>query len=256
MMASSPQLQASTIGVVLPVYNESAALRELLDDIHAALDAYGLPHEIVVVDDGSTDGSAGIARLAGEHVPVRVIRHETNGGYGKALRTGLYEACERASIVVTMDADGTHDPGLIPALAAEVANGCDVAIASRFQPGGEEIGVPWNRRLLSHGARWVFGVVFREKNVRDYTSGYRAYRAVLIRDILDDGAPVEFPSQPGFTAGLELMLRAGDKGARFSEVPLVLRYDRKRSVSKLKVWRTLRQYAALTGAHKLSRLNR
>ena len=251
-MAAVPPIQASTIGVVLPVYNESAALAGLLEDIHAALDAHGFLHEIVVVDDGSTDDSAGIARLVGGHVPVRVIQHETNGGYGEALRTGLSEASACSGIVVTMDADGTHDPGLIPALAAAVANGCDVAIASRFRPGGKEIGVPWNRLLLSHGARWVFGLVFRAENVRDYTSGYRAYRAGLIRDILDDGAPAAFPRQPGFTAGLELMLRAGEKGARFAEVPLVLRYDRKRSVSKLKVWRTLRQYAALTAAHKVS----
>jgi dolichol-phosphate mannosyltransferase len=255
-MSSSNLRPQATVGIVLPTYNESSALADLLRDIHRTLEGAGLSYEVVVVDDGSSDGSGNIAAQAGIESPVRVVRHERNRGYGQALRSG-FEACTGPSIVVTMDADGTHDPNLIPSLANAVANGCDVAIASRFQPGGEEVGVPWNRRLLSHGARWVFGTLFPEENVRDYTSGYRAYRAEVIRAILEDGeSGGGFPQQSGFTAGLELMLRARENGARFGEVPLVLRYDRKRSESKLKIWRTLRQYAALTTAYTASRANR
>lgn len=237
-----------TVGIVLPAFNESDAILDLLRDIQRSLEPAGLTYEIVVVDDGSSDGTGELARQASEDLPVRVVRHDPNRGYGHALRTG-FEACEGAEYIVTMDADGTHDPDLIPALVAMVANGCDVAIASRFQPGGLEVGVPWNRRLLSHGARQVFGALFPVDHVRDFTSGYRAYRVELLRAVLEDDSAGGFPEYSGFTAGLELMLRARDLGARFGEVPLVLRYDRKRSESKLRVWRTLRQYAALTTAH-------
>jgi dolichol-phosphate mannosyltransferase len=234
--------------VVLPAYNESADLGAVLAHIGAALAPAGR-HEILVVDDGSTDETSAIAGRAALNLPVRVLSHPVNRGYGRALRTGLMEAVRSGGTVITLDADGSHDPALIASMLVEIEAGYDLVIASRFRVGGAEIGVPWNRRLLSRSASLVFRSTLSMDGVRDYTSGYRAYRSTLLERMIGARGEGAFLSSANFAAGFELLLNAASLGARVTEVPLILHYDRKRSASKMRVARDLPPYLSLLVGH-------
>ena len=234
--------------VVLPAYNEGAGLGALLVDIATAVGPVG-PYEILVVDDGSTDETSSIARRAAHNFPVRVLSHSKNLDYGRALQTGLIEAFRNGGTVVTLDADGSHDPTLIASMRVEIEAGYDLVIASRFRPGGAEIGVPWNRRLLSRSASLIFQSTLSIGDVRDYTSGYRAYRSSLVQRMVRARGEKGFLSSASFAAGFELLLEAASLGARITEIPLILRYDLKQSASKMRVTRELPPYFALLVGH-------
>jgi dolichol-phosphate mannosyltransferase len=234
--------------VVLPAYNESAGLGALLVDIAGAVGPTG-PYEILVVDDGSTDETSTIATRAAQCFPVRVLSHSINLGYGRALRTGLLAAVPNGGTVVTLDADESHDPGLIPGMLKKVEAGYDLVIASRFQQGGAEIGVPWRRRLLSRCAGVVFRSTLSVADVSDYTSGYRAYRTSLLEGMMRIRGPKGFLRSTTFAAGFELLLNAVSLEARIAEIPLQLHYDRKRSTSKMRVTRDLPPYFSLLLGH-------
>lgn len=233
------------LSIVLPAYNEAAGLSDLLDRVRAAVHDRMPAYEIVVVDDGSTDATASIAEAAAERMPLRLVRHPANQGYGRALRTGILDALERADVVVTLDADESHDPALVLELVAAIEAGADVVVASRFVEGGREVGVPWNRRILSHGASLLYRIVLPVPGVRDYTCGYRAFRAGFLETVVDRLGRDDFLSEAGFAAGLELLLQVAEAGAEIVEVPLVLRYDQKQSESKMRVGRTMARHLAM-----------
>jgi exopolysaccharide biosynthesis polyprenyl glycosylphosphotransferase len=233
----------SRLAVVLPAYNEEASLESLLWRIHRALNSYD--YWIVVVDDGSSDETAAIARRLSDQIPIRLVCHGTNRGYGAAIRTGMLAGREIADSVVTMDADDSHDPSLIPLMLTTLECGSDLIIASRFVPGGRMVGVPFHRTMLSYGAAVVFDLLIRIPGVKDYTCGYRAYSGDLIDRFVATWGRDRFVIEPGFCVGVELLAKADVLGASLSEVPLVLRYDRKLSDSKLDLRSTLLGYVDL-----------
>src|SRR5258705_8936510 len=113
-------------------------------------------------------------------MPIHVMTHEVNRGLGATIRDGLVRAVELAGprdIIVTMDADDTHAPGLILRMVRMISEGHDVVIASRYRNGSRCVGVPLHRRALSLVASWLFRAVFPIRGVKDYTCGYRAYHA-------------------------------------------------------------------------------
>lgn len=167
--------------VVLPAFNEEASLPPLLRRLADVARTERLT--VWVVDDGSTDGTVAVAGAGSGDLDVRVVRHAVNLGLGRAVLSGLRAALEEAGpddTVVVMDADDTHDPALLRALQAEIDAGADVAICSRFVPGGDDRTAPLGRRLLSRGAAKLFHHALDVDGVRDFTSGYRAYRASLL----------------------------------------------------------------------------
>jgi dolichol-phosphate mannosyltransferase len=244
--------EAATIRVALPAYNEGESLLELLESLHATLREAKLPHEIVVVDDGSTDNTAAIALEAELTMPVRLVKHERNQGLAGALRTGLVDAVRHAGphdVIITMDSDNTHPAGLIPRMLGLVREGHDVVIASRFQQGSRVIGVPFDRVLLSIAARLVFRLALPIPGVRDYTCGFRAYRASVLGAAISHYGD-RFVTEKGFSCMVDVLLklrRLRINGARIvmGEAPMVLRYDLKGGVSKMRVWRTVRQTLSL-----------
>lgn len=229
------------IQIVLPAYNEEKALPLLLAGIDESMKESALPYRIVVVNDGSTDATADAVRHAASSLPISLVEHTVNRGLSEALKTGLLAAQIEAGprdIIVTMDSDNTHTPGLILLMVRKIREGHDVVIASRYQRGARVVGVPPLRQGLSLGARWLFKILFPIRGVRDYTSGYRAYRASLIREMFDAYGD-DFINRPGFSCMVDILLKIRRFPVIAGEVPLILRYDKKASDSKMKVARTV-----------------
>jgi dolichol-phosphate mannosyltransferase len=143
-----------------------------------------------------------------------------------------------------MDADNTHPSDLLPRLIEEIRRGADLVIASRYVPGGVEEGVPLIRRILSAGIGVLMRLRFGLSGVRDYSCGYRAYRARLVQAAAARYGPRLIESR-GFTCMAELLLKLHALRPRVVEVPLHLRYDRKRGGSKMRVLQTVGGYLAL-----------
>jgi dolichol-phosphate mannosyltransferase len=243
------------IAVVLPAYNEADALPPLLRRLHSvSAGHFGSKLAIIVVDDGSRDGTAETALLAApDGLDVRVLSHPENRGLNEALLTGLLAALERVQdddIVITMDADDTHAPGLISRMTMLIEEGNDVVVASRYAPGGRVMGVSLSRRVLSRGASVLFRLVYPVRGVRDYTCGYRAYRAGLLREAFTRWGR-EFLSAPGFSCMVDILLKLHRLNAVVTEAPLVLRYDRKPGKSKMDVRRTVAQTVSLLARRRL-----
>jgi glycosyltransferase involved in cell wall biosynthesis len=164
-----------TVSIIIPAFNEARAIGPVLEQ----LCALGGGHEILVVDDGSTDGTA---EVAGQHA-VRVLRHRRNRGYGAALKTGIRAAA--GEIVVLLDSDGQHSPADIPGLLAALAGGADMVVGARSR---NSLG-PWARRPGKALLGWVANYLAGER-IPDLNSGFRAIRReVILRyfHILPDG---------------------------------------------------------------------
>ncbi|WP_410636406.1 glycosyltransferase [Amycolatopsis sp. cmx-4-83] len=238
--------------VVLPAFNEEASLPALLRRLAEVAGTERLT--VWVVDDGSADATVAVAESGFGGLDVRVVRHLVNLGLGRAVLSGLRAALEEAGpddSVVVMDADDTHDPALIRGLRAEIAAGADVAICSRFVPGGDDRTAPAARRVLSRGAAKLFRHTLDVDGVRDFTSGYRAYRASLLKRATAHWGERLIEEQ-GFACMVELLLKLRHCRPVITEVPLTLQYDRKQGPSKLKLRRTVVQYLKLLARDRLS----
>jgi dolichol-phosphate mannosyltransferase len=199
------------------------------------------------VDDGSKDGTVAAARSV-PGVPLTLLPHGTNRGLGAAMRTGIEHVLAHGGdddVLVTMDADHTHPPELVPSMVARLEAGADLVIASRYQPGAEIRGLVWWRKALSDVASWVFRVLF-PCGARDYTCGFRAYRVGLLRDGQRRYGR-HFLNQRGFSVMVDVLLKLRRRARRLEEVPLILRYDRKQGASKMKVMRTIGTTLRLLG---------
>jgi dolichol-phosphate mannosyltransferase len=227
--------------VVLPAYNEERSLPPLLDRIAKAMFEWNAPYRIVVVDDGSSDSTARIAEEYARNIPLVLERHTVNLGLGMTIRDGLLKAIEMANprdIIVTMDADNSHNPELIARMGQLVREGNDVVIASRYQHGSTTRGVSGFRRFLSFGAGLLFRIAFPIPSVRDYTCGFRAYRAEALKRAREHYGQAMFDQQ-GFQCMVDILLKLRRLDLIFTEVPMVLRYDQKESPSKMQVGRTI-----------------
>ncbi|MEK7329215.1 MAG: glycosyltransferase family 2 protein, partial [Candidatus Eisenbacteria bacterium] len=233
------------IFVIFPAWNEEKVIGSTLRALAGALPAPGAACHAVLVDDGSTDRTVAEAERAvaesGGTLPLTVLRHPVNRGLGAGLRTGIYWCLDRAGdddVIVTLDADNTHPPALIPALVAKLGEGYDLAIASRYRGGAEVRGVPGYRRALSDVGRLVFQALYPIPGVRDYTCCFRAYGVPLLRRarvVYGDA----LCTARGFEAVMDLLLRLGPLGMRVAEIGFVLDYGGRVGQSKMKVLRTI-----------------
>jgi dolichol-phosphate mannosyltransferase len=217
------------ITVVIPAYNEEEVIKKLIEDLEGKI-SVNQALEILVVNDGSTDHTGEILdRLSHEYRNLRVIHHQINQNLGGALRTGIHAA--GGDIIVTLDADMTHPPELLAEMA-EILRDYDVCVASRFVEGGGMVNVPRYRVVISRIANIVYQFLFHSP-VKDNTTGYKAYRAELLKSI-----EIE---ELGFSVQLEIVTKLLRKRTRFKEVPFLLT-NRKLGSSKLRYLSAIPHY--------------
>jgi dolichol-phosphate mannosyltransferase len=210
--------------VTVPTLNEVENLDALVHRIRAAVeDAH-----ILFVDDGSDDGTADKAEALGaEYGGIEVLRRPHKMGLGSAYRAGHAIGIARGyDVMIQIDADLSHDPAALPSLLAAVEQGADVAIGSRYVPGGEVPNWPKRRLLLSvWGNRYAaFALGY---GVHDSTAGYRAYRASILKAM-----DIESTHSTGYAFQIEMTYRALRAGGRIAEVPISFT-DRVRGTSKM-----------------------
>ena len=223
--------------VLLPAYNENDSLPVLLPKLKESMDGRNAEYQIIVCDDGSTDGTANLLEQYGSQMPIHILRHNLNRGLGETSRDlfeYVAEKCSPRDVIVRLDCDATHEPKVIRRMIAKLDEGYDVVVASRFHKGGGQIGVGAWRALVSRAANVFMKVLFPIKGLREYSCGFRAYRAEMIRKAIDFyGNDFIQLKGLGFTCTLEKLVKLKLLRARFAEVPFVLRYDQKRSSSKM-----------------------
>jgi glycosyltransferase involved in cell wall biosynthesis len=198
--------------IVLPTYNEVDNITSVLDRIRDAV-----PHaDMLVVDDGSPDGTADRVRWVARRMPgLHLLERTTKAGLGAAYRAGFSWGDEHGfDVLVEMDADGSHRPEDLPALLSAVADGADLAIGSRYVAGGQIPKWKLSRRALSRGGN-QYAALMLGLDIHDATAGFRAYRTTLLRrmDFAALGAT-------GYGFQIEGAWRAVRCGGRVVEVPI------------------------------------
>jgi dolichol-phosphate mannosyltransferase len=218
--------------LILPTYNEAENIRAIVSASAEVL-AGAAPEgfRVLVVDDGSPDGTGSIADgMAAEHGWLEVLHRSEKNGIGPAYLAGFRYALDRgAGYVMEMDSDFSHDPADLARLLGAARGEADLALGSRYVPGGGVSDWGLVRRLISEGgstyARWVLGL-----QLRDLTGGFKCFRREVLEAIHFDSV-----RSRGYAFQVELTYRAVRAGFRVVEVPIVFR-DRQHGQSKMS-WR-------------------
>ena len=213
--------------LILPTYNEAENLERIVRAALPRLAEAAPEHHVLVVDDGSPDGTGRIAeRLAGECERVEVMHRRAKEGLGRAYLAGFEYALARdADLVLEMDSDFSHDPADLPRLV-RAAGDADLVIGSRYVPGGGVENWPVHRRALSRGgslyARVILGVP-----IRDLTGGFKCFHRRTL-----EGIDYRNTHADGYGFQIELTYRACKAGFRVKEIPIVFR-EREHGTSKM-----------------------
>jgi dolichol-phosphate mannosyltransferase len=223
--------------VVIPTYNESENIERMLQRIHECLPEAG----VLVVDDGSPDGTAGIVKkVAAERTGVHILERAGKSGLGSAYRAGFGWGLERGyDAFVEIDCDFSHDPAALPSVVAPLSQGYDVSIGSRYVEGGSIPNWAWHRHLLSRGGN-LYASAMLGLGVADSTAGYRCYSAAILRRL-----DLERVRAEGYGFQIEMTYRARQHGARITEVPISF-VDREAGESKMSSFIVVEALALVT----------
>ena len=202
-------------------------------------------YRVVVVDDGSRDNTVDVVRNYTDRMPVTVISHSVNQGVGAAFRTGFEAALlltNPEDVIVTMEADNTSDLAILPEMVEGVLSGrSDLVLASCYSPGGGIEGTNLWRKFLSWSANLLLVIAFPIRNVKTYSSFYRAYKAGSLRRSIE-AYEYRLIEEPGFVCMVEVLIKMHRLGIRISEVPMILRIGLRKGSSKMKILNTIRGY--------------
>ena len=244
------------IRFVIPAYNEAENIPRLFADLGPR--ARELGARVIVVDDGSTDGTREAVDAARDDLHLAVVTHKTNRGLGTALNSGLRAALGEASdddAIITLEADNTSDLDDLPKMLTLFDEGYDLVLASVYAPGGQLLGVDTWRMWASKSVSGTFRMLGGLRDIHTLSSLYRVYRAGTLRRAADTYGYL-LVREPGFAANVELLLKLYNAGATVAEVPTVNDWTRRRGHSKMtgNLRPTVLAYLRLMAAHLVGRI--
>jgi len=230
------------IFVLVPIYNESDAGIVNVREVIAQIGAYN--YEIIVVDDGSCDGTESLLNQLSFTDFVTVIRHQQNLGLGEVFQSFfkyIYGTLRNEDIVIVIEGDRTCDVGLLNKMIEIIQSGVDVVIASRKCLGGQDIGGSIFRRSLTSLSNIILKAALQLWNIHDVTIFYRAYSGSILNKAYKIFGESLFWGK-GFVMNTNLLYRLKCINAHICEIPHLYRRSRKVSKSKLRLWSTIGEY--------------
>ncbi len=201
------------VSVIIPAFNEEAAIKSQVNTVRDVLTSHGIVHEIIVVDDNSEDSTADYAHKAGAHV----LKHSENRGYGASLKTAIIVA--KFETIVIIDADKTYPADQIPTLLTKLKN-ADMVVGARI---GKQVHIP----LIRRPAKWILGLLASRisgKTIPDLNSGLRAFRKECVLQYL-----TILPDRFSFTTTITLAMLGDD----YSVIYHTIDYHRRVGKSKI-----------------------
>jgi dolichol-phosphate mannosyltransferase len=223
--ATPPFRQLHKLSVVIPARDEEGCIVSTVEHLHLELRMQGVPHEIVVVDDGSTDSTWRLLEETAERIPELVpVKNPGPHGFGRAIQRGL--AAFTGDAVVIMMADESDDARDVVRYWQKLEQGWDCVFGSRFMKGGGVIDYPRVKLFLNRMANWFVKVLFRIR-LNDTTNAFKAYR----REVIEGCLPI---LSPHFNITVELPLKAIVRGYTWTVIPITWR-NRRTGIAKLKI---------------------
>ncbi|NHU84300.1 polyprenol monophosphomannose synthase [Kocuria sp. JC486] len=210
--------------IIIPTYNERESLPTVMDRLRRSVPQ----GDVLVVDDNSPDGTGDLAdAMAAADPQIHVLHRKEKNGLGQAYIAGFKWGMDNDyEILVEMDADCSHQPEELPKLLQAVEDGADLAIGSRYVPGGSTVNWPWYRQFISRGGG-IYARFFLGSNIQDITAGYRAFRASTLKAIDLDSV-----TSRGYCFQIDLGWRTELAGLKVVEVPITF-VERAEGVSKM-----------------------
>ena len=242
------------IRFVIPAYNEAENIPRLLTDLAPRARALGA--RVIVVDDGSSDGTADVVRQYMDDMHLAIVRHPVNSGLGAAINSGIRAALGESSdddAIITLEADTTSDLDDIDKMMEQFERGADVVLASVYAPGGKIIGVAQWRLVVSKAVSGVFRYAGGLQQMHTLSSLYRIYRAGTLRKAADTYGYL-LVREPGFAANVELLLKLYNAGAKVAEVPTINDWTHRKGQSKMQLKPTALAYFRVMAAHIVGRI--
>ncbi len=240
---------------LMPAYNEETEIGPRLRNISALMAQKGFPFKIWVVNDGSRDQTVKIVEEISREIPVQIIHHDQNRGIGVAFSNGLRELVKVArddDIIITLDADNTHNLKTVEFMLKRIDEGYEVVIGSCFATGGMMIGVPLLRYLLSYVSNLAYRILFHVKGIRTYTGFYRAHTGAAMKTAFEKFGD-HLIEVSGFAAMAEMLIKFRQIPLFMTEVPMIIRYDMKGRASKMRILATIREHLRVIGRNLLKR---
>ena len=232
--------------ICLPVYNEEATIGILLYKIKETMKAVRHRYEIFVLDDGSTDRSREVVKRYAQIMPINLLFHPERKGPGPSLDRFIRETSRLSKyperdVVVTLQADFTQKPMVIPQMLKEIGAGADIVIASKFAAGSSDEGLPGIVKLSQRFIPLIIRPLYPIKGVRDYMSTFRAYRVIILKRGMRKFGD-ELIISKGIASATELLLNLSVFSPVVTEVPLIQTYNIRKRKSRNSLRGLVKEY--------------
>ena len=233
-------LNRYTIWIGLPAFNEEEAIKKVLTKIAKLKEKFKNKNiKVIIFNDGSTDDTIKNAKLFKKKLNLILVNNKKNQGLGIAVYSLLSYFNSKSNIndkLVLMDCDNTHNPKKVLEMDKKIGKKRNiVVIASRYQKGSIVKNVPFRRKILSHLAFLVLNIFYKTNGIRDFTSGYRMYDELVVKNFfLTVGK--NYSPRSGFEMQLELILKLRKTDVKFDEIPIELDYKKNQTQSKMKIF--------------------